>query len=197
LSVVSHLPSPPSKNVKHISRYQTTSCTILLTYPTERRPRRPRPPPLNLPLHLRHSPHPPPNLRLPRLRTLQPDQPTLHPHRNWPNNRLHLSPLLHSNHPEPPNLTHRPSRPISRHSHHSSQRPLLHLSHLPASPQESNPPIHRTNPTPKLRRHHPRRALHRPTPTTSELQNSRYPPHPQTPARLPAHRKLPRFPHRR
>jgi hypothetical protein len=56
----------------------------------ERRPHRPRPPTLHLPLHLQHPLRPPPNLRLPRLRPLIPHKRPLHPHRKRLNYRRHL-----------------------------------------------------------------------------------------------------------
>jgi hypothetical protein len=120
---------PSIKNLKHTSDIKTS-----LTHPTERRPHRPRPPPLNLSLHLRHPPHPPPNLRLPGLRSLQPHQRPLHPHRNRPNHRLHLAPLLHSNHPCPPHLPHRTPRPKPRHRRNRRERPLLRRPHLDIPP---------------------------------------------------------------
>jgi hypothetical protein len=61
--------------------FPTPSFYTLSNTPTERRPRRPRLPTINIPLHLRYPPHSSSNLRLPRLRPLQPQELSLHPHR--------------------------------------------------------------------------------------------------------------------
>ena len=56
-----------SKHPIHLKERMSTSHTH-----TECRAHRPRLPPINLPLHLRHPKNSPPNLRLPRLRTFHP-----------------------------------------------------------------------------------------------------------------------------
>jgi hypothetical protein len=74
--------------------YEATILTNYLSISSntapERRPHRPRPPTLHLPLHLQHPLRPPPNLRLPRLRPLIPHKRPLHPHRKRLNYRRHL-----------------------------------------------------------------------------------------------------------
>jgi hypothetical protein len=146
----------------HVRCQATLYIRISLIHPTERRPRRPRPPPLNLPLHLRHPTRPPPNLRLQGLRSLQPDQRPLHPHRNRLNHRLHLASLLHPNHPRPPDLSHRTPRPKPRHRRNRRERPLLRRPDFHIPPLRPRTPIPQTLYPRILRRNHPRRALHRP-----------------------------------
>lgn len=97
----------------------------------ERRPRRSRLASSNLPLDLWHPPHPPSNLRLPRLRTLHAEQRTSPAHRKRHHHRRSFSAPLHQNHPQPPDNPHCAPRPKPRHRRHSRLSPLLRRPLIP------------------------------------------------------------------
>lgn len=123
---LSHL--PPQKTKKKVHRPPPTSYLINSNnpLPTERRPPSPRPPPLNLPLHLRDPKNPPPNLRLPRLRALVTSKRTPYTHRARPNHRRNFANLLRNPRPTASHIANRAPRPKPRHSRNSRCSTLLH-----------------------------------------------------------------------